>query len=167
MAPGARSKFGAPVFEPEVFRKQICCWRKYLWYCKDFLAPLAVVLHTHNDSATGELRPPCPLRYASALGPFESKVLHITTGVGGPIESRVACFCIAVAVRPLRKQGTLHIKVAIRGLWKRGEPTHTLQLLLWSLWKQSTYTMKLLLGTLVKQSTCTLQLSFRALLKAE
>jgi len=25
MAPGARSKFGAPVFEPEVFRKQMYC----------------------------------------------------------------------------------------------------------------------------------------------
>jgi len=25
MAPGARSKFGAPIFEPEVFRKQIYC----------------------------------------------------------------------------------------------------------------------------------------------
>ena len=25
MAPGARSKFGAPIFEPEVFRKQMCC----------------------------------------------------------------------------------------------------------------------------------------------
>ena len=25
MAPGARSKFGAPVFQPEVFRKQMYC----------------------------------------------------------------------------------------------------------------------------------------------
>jgi len=25
MAPGARSKFGAPMFEPEVFRKQMYC----------------------------------------------------------------------------------------------------------------------------------------------
>jgi len=25
MAPGTSSKFGAPVFEPEVFRKQIYC----------------------------------------------------------------------------------------------------------------------------------------------
>jgi len=25
MAPGARSKFGAPIFEPEVFRKQMYC----------------------------------------------------------------------------------------------------------------------------------------------
>jgi len=33
MAPGARNKFGAHTFEPEVFRKQICCWRKYLWHC--------------------------------------------------------------------------------------------------------------------------------------
>jgi len=25
MAPGARSKFGDPIFEPEVFRKQMYC----------------------------------------------------------------------------------------------------------------------------------------------
>jgi len=25
MAPGARSKFGAPIFEPEIFRKQMYC----------------------------------------------------------------------------------------------------------------------------------------------
>jgi len=25
MAPGTRSKFGAPIFEPEVFRKQMYC----------------------------------------------------------------------------------------------------------------------------------------------
>jgi len=25
MAPGARSTFGASMFEPEVFRKQMCC----------------------------------------------------------------------------------------------------------------------------------------------
>jgi len=28
MAPGARNKFGAPVFEPEVFRKQMYCFEK-------------------------------------------------------------------------------------------------------------------------------------------
>ena len=26
------------MFEPEVLRKQICCWRKYLWHCWDFSA---------------------------------------------------------------------------------------------------------------------------------
>jgi len=25
MAPGAKSQFGAPMAEPELFRKQICC----------------------------------------------------------------------------------------------------------------------------------------------
>jgi len=28
MAPGARNKFGAPMFEPEVFRKQMYCYEK-------------------------------------------------------------------------------------------------------------------------------------------
>jgi len=38
MAPGERNTFGALMFELEIFRKQICCWRKYLWYCEDFSA---------------------------------------------------------------------------------------------------------------------------------
>ena len=38
MEPGARRKFGAPMFEPEVFRKQ-----KYLWDCWDFPASPAVI----------------------------------------------------------------------------------------------------------------------------
>ena len=39
MAPVARNKFGAHMFESEAFRKQMCCWRKYLWdYC-DFSTP--------------------------------------------------------------------------------------------------------------------------------
>jgi len=37
MAPGARSKFGAPMFEPELFRKQIYCIE--LWHFWDFSAP--------------------------------------------------------------------------------------------------------------------------------
>jgi len=32
------------------------------------------------------------------LGPFESKVLHITTAVAGPFESKVAYLYIAVAI---------------------------------------------------------------------
>jgi len=28
MAPGARNKFGAPLLEPEVFRKQMHCFKK-------------------------------------------------------------------------------------------------------------------------------------------
>jgi len=30
MAPGARSKFGAPLFEPEAFRKKMYCIKKVL-----------------------------------------------------------------------------------------------------------------------------------------
>jgi len=30
MAPGARNKFGAPMFESEVFRKQMYCFEKVL-----------------------------------------------------------------------------------------------------------------------------------------
>jgi len=45
MAPGERNKFGAPMFEPEVFRKQMYCFEeKCFWHCCDFFAP-------HSDSA--------------------------------------------------------------------------------------------------------------------
>jgi len=50
MAPGTRNKFGAPMFEPEVFRKQICSWRKYLWHCQDFSEPPAVIRRPRNCS---------------------------------------------------------------------------------------------------------------------
>jgi len=34
MAPGARSKFGAPMFQPEVFRKQMYCTEvQHLSHC--------------------------------------------------------------------------------------------------------------------------------------
>ena len=55
MAPGARSKFGAPVFEPEVFRKQMYCIETSI--CDMIWRP-------HSDSRPGELRPSCPPRYA-------------------------------------------------------------------------------------------------------
>jgi len=54
MAPGARNKFRAPAFEPEIFRKQMYLyWRKCLWHCCDFLGP-------RSDSAYGQLFPLAP-----------------------------------------------------------------------------------------------------------
>jgi len=49
MAPGARSKFGAPVFEPEVFRKQMYCIS-----CDIF----GTFRRPHSDLAPGKS---CPL----------------------------------------------------------------------------------------------------------
>jgi len=55
MVPGERNKFGAPMFEPELFQKQMysieesnCDIVRIFW-------------QPHNDSAPGELRPPFPL----------------------------------------------------------------------------------------------------------
>ena len=31
MAPGERNKFGVPIFEPEVFRKQMFCFEKSVY----------------------------------------------------------------------------------------------------------------------------------------
>jgi len=50
--PLERNKFGAPMFEPEVFRKQMYCFEeKSFWHCCDFLPP-------RSDSAPRELSPP-------------------------------------------------------------------------------------------------------------
>ena len=47
MAPGARSKFGVPIFAPEVFRKQMYCI-EYLRHCSDFTPPPAVIRRPGN-----------------------------------------------------------------------------------------------------------------------
>jgi len=47
-------KPACPMFEPEVFRKQMHCFEKCLWHCCDFLAP-------HSDSAPAKLCPFYPL----------------------------------------------------------------------------------------------------------
>jgi len=40
LVPRARSKFGSPMFEPEVFRKLMCCIEESrLWHCWDFRSP--------------------------------------------------------------------------------------------------------------------------------
>jgi len=40
MAPGARNKFAAPMFEPEVFRKQMYCSENVLMTLLGFFDPL-------------------------------------------------------------------------------------------------------------------------------
>jgi len=49
MAPGARSKFGAPIFETEVFRKQMYCIEEST--CNI----VGTFRRHHSDSAPGEL----------------------------------------------------------------------------------------------------------------
>jgi len=60
MVPGERSKFGAPMFEPEIFRKQIYCFEKSASHCCDFLA-------RRSDSAPGKLFPLSPLGYVAGV----------------------------------------------------------------------------------------------------
>jgi len=61
MTPGTRSKSDDPMFEPEVFRKQMFCIEEntcdIVW---DFSAPPAVVQDPHSDSLPGELCLPWP-----------------------------------------------------------------------------------------------------------
>jgi len=73
MAPGARRKFGAPMFETEVFQKQMYCiegstcdivgtFRRP----RSHSAPPTVIWRPDSDSARRELRTPCPPRYPPA-----------------------------------------------------------------------------------------------------
>ena len=62
MGPGARSKFGATMFEPEVFRKQVYCIEESTCdIVGTFQGP-------HSHQAPGELYPIFPPRYAPASG---------------------------------------------------------------------------------------------------
>jgi len=61
----ARSKFSATMFEPEVFRKQMYCIEEST--CNivgTFPNPPAIIQRPHCLSEPGELRSPCPPRYA-------------------------------------------------------------------------------------------------------
>jgi len=65
MAPGARSKFGAPVFEPELFRKQIYHIEESTSDIVGTLAPTAVIHRPHSDSRKGNCAPLPTPRYAA------------------------------------------------------------------------------------------------------
>jgi len=67
MAPGARSKFIAPIFEPEVFRKQMYCIEKSTCDIFGTFRSPPVILAHRSDSAPGELSPPCTPRYARVI----------------------------------------------------------------------------------------------------
>jgi len=52
MASGARNKFDTPMFEPDVFRKQMYCIEESTWeIVRTFRCP-------RSDSASGEFCPP-------------------------------------------------------------------------------------------------------------
>jgi len=54
MAPGPRHKFGAPVFEPEVFREQTHCIEE------SACDIVGTFRRPHGDSPPGKLCPSCP-----------------------------------------------------------------------------------------------------------
>jgi len=61
MALGARRKFGAPIFEPELFRKQIHCIEESTCDIFGTCRRPRSDSGPHIDSAPGELRSPSPL----------------------------------------------------------------------------------------------------------
>jgi len=77
MAPGARSKFGAPIFEPEVFRKQMYCTEQSI------LMTLLAFRCPRSHSAPMELFPLCPPRYAPAFD-WQSYNTVACSGVARP-----------------------------------------------------------------------------------
>ena len=58
MAPGARSKFGAPMFEPKVFRKKMCCIEESACDIVGIFRRPGSDLAPHSDSAAGKLYSP-------------------------------------------------------------------------------------------------------------
>ena len=78
MAPGARSKFGAPMFETDLleanvvysFEESTSDTFGTFRLPPQLLGALCSDLAPHSDSAPEELRPPCPLRYALVVAPF-------------------------------------------------------------------------------------------------
>jgi len=54
MAPGGRSKFGAPLFDRELFRKQIYCIKE------SACDIVGTFQRRHSDLVPGELCFPCP-----------------------------------------------------------------------------------------------------------
>jgi len=81
MAPGARSKFGAPKLEPDVFRKQMYCTEECVFdIVGTFRRPRshstlpAVIWHPHSDSAPGNCGPLTP----SSLRPCVERKLLVS-----------------------------------------------------------------------------------------
>jgi len=67
MAPGARNKFGATMFEPEVFRKQITVLTKVLVTFLGLLAPSVVILHQRNCALVTPLLATLSLKHKATL----------------------------------------------------------------------------------------------------
>ena len=72
MAPGARCKFGTPIFEPEVFRKQMYCIEEgtcdiagIVWRVRNHSAPPQYFSALRVIGRPGDCAP-FPLRYAHA-----------------------------------------------------------------------------------------------------
>jgi len=62
MTPGARNKFGASMFKPEVFRKQIYCIEESACdIVGTFLPTPAVIWRLHSDLTLGNCTPLPPI----------------------------------------------------------------------------------------------------------
>jgi len=63
MAPGARSKLGAPMFEPEFFRKHMYCIKESTCdIVETFRRPPAVIRHPRNCASLAPLVRPLLIR---------------------------------------------------------------------------------------------------------
>jgi len=89
MAPETRSKFGAPLVEPEVFLKQMYCTEEFM--CDNIVGTFrrppqsfdspAVIWRHYSDSAPGDLCPLGPRGYAPAAGQYFYNARQHSTAV--------------------------------------------------------------------------------------
>jgi len=87
MAPLARNKFGVPMLHPEVFRKQMCCWKVLVILLCLFAVPI-LIRRTGNCSPLSPLITPMTARTVKdlieRLPPTKAKsnsVVHCTNMV--------------------------------------------------------------------------------------
>jgi len=106
MAPGTRSKFGAPMFEPEVFRKQMYCVKIFVTLLGIFGAP-TVIWRPHSDwfgaRAIVPLLPPVitPLITARSDAPQQTMILSFNQRLTGTFGLRGGNFQFAWIFAPL------------------------------------------------------------------
>jgi len=106
MAPGARSKFGAPMFEPEVFRKQMYCTEVRVTLLGLFgarvivpLAPRRSPLITARSDAPQQIMVHSSnQRHTGTLGFKRSKIFSLPEFLRHFEEKRIGEFCRAMVL---------------------------------------------------------------------
>jgi len=104
---------------------------------KESLTLQIEIWSTRNQRSWGPLKETC-LYITVTLSPIESKVFTHCISCWGPLWKQNSLLIhYTCCWAPLKARYLTHYSCYRVPLWKRSEPTYTLQLLLWSLWNQS------------------------------